>query len=153
MSLSKIAAFKTSRRSVAVAVFEGTKLDYTQIRHLSSDHQRAEDSAVGFARWVVDKLDIESAVLDGFSDGDPSRRAILNLVVRGALRSASVSVWQVPKDELLNAFSIPRLKNNKELRSIITSFWPILDDQRQAALCMDAAALGLYVATERFFLP
>ena len=152
MNHSRIAAFRAGRRFVAVAVFEGTRLDYTQIRHLASDHQKAEDSAVGFARWVLEQFDIESAVVENFADGNKSRRATLTLLVHQVLHSSGISIWKVGREELLEAFGIPPLKTYKELQSIAASFWPILVDQRQAGACMDAAALGLYVATERLFL-
>lgn len=152
MNHSKLAAIRTGRRSLAVAVFEGTHLDYTQTRHLASDHQKAEESAVGFVRWVLEKLEVETAVLEHVPEEDDSRRAVLSGLVLQTLRSAGVSVWEVGKGELFGAYAIPPLKTRKELRAICASFWPILIERRDAALCLDAAALGLHVATERLFL-
>ena len=64
MNHSRLASFKIERRSLAAAVFVGEQIDYTHVRQLSSDHAKAESSAVGFAQWIVTTFETQAATVD-----------------------------------------------------------------------------------------
>ena len=151
MNHSRLAAFKVERRWLAAAVFLGEKLDYTQVRQLSSDAARAESSAVGFVQWVVTTFETESVALEQLPSGSLARRSTLTAAIIRSLRSDGISIREVSKADLLQAFGIPPLKTRKELRGIIYTFWPVLPAQRGNGSTQDAAALGLYVQIDRFF--
>jgi len=152
MSDSNLAAIRLSRRSVAVAIFTEVRLEYAQERHLSSVSERAEDSTVDFVRWIVATFGVASAALEQAAEANHARRGVLTQLALQILREEAVSVWQVRKDQLFDAFAIPSLVRRKELRAIAASFWPGFPGKQQSGVIWDAAALGLYVQTERQFL-
>src|SRR5207244_2816722 len=104
-------AIKIERRSIAAAVFVGDRLDYKEIRHLSSVSERAEASAIGFINWICESCNIESVALETMTNGNEIRRATLNRSVLGALRKTTVPIWEVSKRELLAAYGLPPLKS------------------------------------------
>jgi hypothetical protein len=149
MGNSKLLAIKVERRTVAAAVFVGLHLDYTQVRQLSSSHTKAESSALGFVHWLAGMFDAESVAMEVQSADSPIRRADLTRAIVASVRGAGLAVWETTKHQLFEAFAVPPLKTRKQLREIVSSFWPILEDDRLVAPVMDAAALGLYVQVQR----
>jgi hypothetical protein len=143
-----LAALKVERRSVAVAVFIGNQLEYQEVRQLSSVREKAEASAIGFLNWIAGNFEVESAALESMPEASDIQRAALSRLLKEALWSSGVPVWEVSKSDLLAAYGHPAAKSRKELRESIGSIWPVLDGA--AGVC-DAAALGLYVQTERLF--
>ncbi len=129
----------------------GTHLDYAQVRHLSSSHQKAEDSALGFVRWVIVTFGVTSAALEETPQEQDTRSAVLHRLIMQTFREAGVSIWTVGKQQLFDAYAIPAVKNRRELRAIAASCWPILIS-RGDGLCLDATALGRNVETERLLL-
>ncbi len=149
----RLLAIKVERRSIAVAVFIGNRLDDSQVRHLSSNADRAESSAVGFITWAVENFGIESAALERMTNGREIRRTALHRAVLAALRDNSMPVWEVGKQQLFEVFGHPPLRSRTELRQIMEAIvWPVLEGGRSSNQKLDAAALGLYVQTERLFL-
>jgi hypothetical protein len=148
----RTAAFKCERRSVAVAVFSGDQLDYTQVRQLSSSPDRATASVAGFVNFVVANLDIESAGIESSTVGTGVRRSHLTDGVVATLRQNSVPIWQVNKRELFDSFAYPALKNRKELRAVVRSIWPALGAGNGKNQILDAAAVGMFVQIERRFI-
>jgi len=151
MSNHKVASFKVERRAIAVAVFIGEQLDYTQVHQLSSLHTKAEESAVGFVNWIVEAFQIQSAALETIMPDRPIRRAQLTRLAIKTLREHSVSIWEIGKQELFKAYGIPPLRSRRELREIVVSMWPILESHNSDLQVMDAVALGLFVQIERLF--
>lgn len=150
MDHSKLAAIRVQRRSVGVAIFVRRHLDYTQIRQLSSVEERAQASVVGFVNWVVTMFEVDLVALEGTPSLSGTRREALNQTARTTLRTAGIPVWEASKHELLEAFGVPALKTRKELRSVVNFIWPVLSSRQEAEAVLDATALGLLVATERF---
>lgn len=144
----KLAALKIERRSVALAVFQGDHLDYTQIRQLSSSHEKAEASAAEFINWMCGTFEIESAALEWMSPESDIQRATLTRSIIVELRNSAVSIWEISKPLMLSAYGFPPARSRREMREVAHSIWPILGENTGA---LDAAALGLYVQTERLF--
>ena len=144
----KLLALRIERRTIAVAVFIGTHLDFTQARELLSVPAKAEASTIGFLDWLSQAIPCDSAALE-LETRQESRREALNNCAETFLRNQGVSLWLIPKRELLPRFGLPAPESRAELRTIIRSIWPVLDPNRKAIL--DATALGLYVQTERLF--
>jgi hypothetical protein len=150
---SKLVAFRVERRSIAVAVFHGTHLDYAAVKQLASDHQKAEVSAIGFVNWITSTFHITSAVMEIFENGQEMLRAQLHLAISQNLNSGGAAIYKVGNAELFEAFGNPPIKSRKELRQVITTIWPILETKRESGIGtkLDAVALGLYFQTERLF--
>jgi hypothetical protein len=151
MNESRLAAIQVERRSLAAAIFVGDRLDYVQVRQLTSDHEQAEASAVGFANWIVAAFEVESAALEQFGPDSMTRRVQIRQAVLEALRQSGIPVWEIGKLELFDAFGVAPLKNRRELREVTSSLWPIFKNRRAEAAILDAVALGLYVQTDRRF--
>ncbi len=152
MNQLTIAALKIERRSIAVAVFShDERLDYTQVRQLSSDPQQAQASAVRFLNWIINTFEIGCCAVEQQIQSLDTRRSLLTETIIRCLREAAIPVWQVTKADLLASFGVPALRSRTELRRVIRSIWPILDERTQDNGILDAAALGLYVVTEKAF--
>ena len=149
MTSHKLLAVKVERRAIASAIFIGDRLDYTQVRQLSSVPDKAEGSAIGFVNWMVMSFRVESAALERLLPASGIRRAQLSRLVIGALRAQSIPVWEIPKRALLEAYGVPPLRTRKELREVVASIWPILDGRQRNNWILDATAIGLLVQTER----
>jgi hypothetical protein len=146
-------AIKVERRGIAVAVFIGSKLDFHDVRSLSSQAEKAEDSAIGFLRWVISSFEIESATLERMTNGNEIRRAVLNQAILNMLRAGAIPVWEVSKRELLEGYGHPPLHTRVELRQAIqTILWSMFNTDKPNYQELDAAAIGLHVQTERLFL-
>jgi hypothetical protein len=149
---AKLLSVRVERRAVAAAVFHGEHLDYTQVRQLSSSREKALSSAVGFVNWLLANFAIESAALEAIPNGDEIQRQVLSDTIQQVLRERMLPIWQIPKAQVFEAFGHPPLRSRKELRAVITTIWPVLAGTKGKGFIQDAAALGLYVQTERLFI-
>lgn len=149
MSLAKLLAVKLDRRSIGAAVFVGQHLDYTQVRQLSGQRDKAQASVIGFITWLIHNFGITSATLECSPNANENQRAVLSQAVIATLRDNAVSVWEISKGDLLAGFGHPALKSRAELREVVRTIWQTKSNKGSA---LDAAALGLYVQTERMFL-
>ena len=82
-------------------MFVGSRLDFHDIRNLSSQPDKAESSAIGFLNWVISSFEIESAALERMTNGNEIRRAVLNQAILSMLRTSAIPVWEVGKWTLL----------------------------------------------------
>ncbi len=151
MNPSLLAAIRVDRRAVAIALFNGAQLDYTQTRQLPGGIGKAETSLTAFLNWVLATFAVEGAAIETVSGAENIQRARLARVAIEAIRNASVPIWEIPKDELLSSFGHPGLQSRKGLREIISRIWPILNTRGNTHWILDAVALGLYVQVERLF--
>src|SRR5437762_3531027 len=152
MNNAKLLAIKNSRRTVAVAIFADTRLEYSQLRHLSSVHEKAETSLIEFIHWTLSRFHIDHAALEPLPQADMSRRARINQITMLTLRNEAIPIWEIHFPDVLQAYGVPPLQTRRQLRSVVGSFWPIVERGADNDLILDAAAVGLYVQTERLFL-
>ena len=146
-------AIKVERRSIAVAVFVGNKLDYHDVRHLRAEPDKADSSAIGFLNWVIGEFSTTSAALERMTNGNQIRRAGLNQAVLAALRENIVPVWEIDKKSLFAAYGYPPLESRADLRQVAhTIMWSMFNTPVPSPQEIDAAALGLHIQTERLFL-
>jgi hypothetical protein len=149
----RLLAIKVERRSVAVAVFVDSTLDFHDVRQLSSQADKAETTAIGFLNWVIGSFDIQSVALERMTNSSQIRRALLNEAILGILRNAAIPVWEVDKRNLLEAYGHPPLRSRVELRQAVKAIlWSMFNSDKPNNQEIDAAALGLHVQTERLFL-
>ena len=151
--IGRFLAIKIERRSIAVAVFVGTTLDYHDIRHLRAEPDKADASAVGFLNWVIGEYGITSVGLERMTNGNEIRRAGLNSAVLETLRKNSIPVWELDKPDLLAAYGYPSVRTRADLRQVAHAIlWSLFNTPTPSAQELDAAALGLYIQIERQFL-
>ncbi|MEJ2083667.1 MAG: hypothetical protein P8Y94_16245 [Acidobacteriota bacterium] len=152
MKNAKLVALKVERRAIGGAIFEGTHLDFTDIRQLSSNHRQADSSALGFVHWLVDTFEAETVALEIVPTPTETRRSVLTRMITESLRERGVSVLEVRKLEFLSTYGMPPPKTRREVRETVKGLWPILESETRNGLILDATALGLYVQTERLFI-
>jgi hypothetical protein len=145
-------SIRVERRTVAATIFHGDHLDYADSRQLSSAHDKAQASAVGFITWMLHRFPVESAALESIPNGFEFQRRVLHEAISRTLRDRMLTIWEIPKDALLDGCGHPALKSRAQLREITTSIWPILAGTHAKVFIQDAAVLGLHVQTERLFI-
>jgi hypothetical protein len=147
----QLLSIKVERRSIAIAKFVGTRLDYHEVRHLSSIAEKAQSSAISFLTWVLDNFEFDSVAAEQMSHGDEIRRSVLNQAVLAFLRDNGLPVWEVGRPDLLLAFAHPPLRSRQELREICRDMLWGMFTRTPDSHEIDAAAVGLYVQIERQF--
>ena len=137
---------------MAVAVFYGDHLEYADVRHLSSTKDKALESAIAFIEWIADQFPVDSAALELIPNGNEIQRRIISTAIIDSLRARLMSIWEIEKSDLFQAFGYPPLKSRKELRAVVGDILLSLENVKSNILIKDAVALGLHVQTERSFL-
>jgi hypothetical protein len=137
---------------VAAAIFRGGHLEYSDSRQLSSTRDKAGASAVGFVDWLLRRFPIEFATLESIPNGHEIQRRVLHDAICRKLRERALSIWEVPRQELLEVCGYPPLKSRSQLRELATEIWPILAGTHAKLFIQDAAVLGLHIQTERLFI-
>lgn len=145
-------SIRIERRAVAAAVLRGEQLEYADSRQLSSIHDKALVSAVGFVNWMLARFTVDSAVLEAIPSGYEFQRRMLHDAICRELRDRALPIWEIPKPVLLEACGYPALKSRPQLRAVATSIWPILEGAHGKVFVQDAAILGLHAQTERHFI-
>jgi hypothetical protein len=144
---SKLFAIKIRRRSVAIAVFSGKTLEYTDTLHLCNEPEAVSDTVAKFLAWVIENYRPASATI-GISRARRGQRvsALLEATEK-MLLSEGIPVHKIDDRALLESYAIPKLKNKDQLRQIVRSFWPHLSHRQTSAF--EAVALGFYLQVER----
>ena len=142
---------QVERRTIAVAVFIGTHLEGRRVLQVSSNSARAESSAAGFIRSMLSESGCEFAAIEPAPSEEDILRSILHRAVVTQLRANQISVWEVSKKTVFQAFGYPALRSRREVRERILAIWPLPNLKRAQMCALDAFALGLFVQTERLF--
>jgi len=147
----RLIAIRIERRTIAIAILNANHLEFTDVRHLSSSTDKALGSAASFVTRAVDRFGLKSAALELIPDGREVQRLVLHQVITRALADRAMSITETSKNDLFRAFTRPPLRSRTELRRVMSAIWPVLDHDSGRPFTQDAAALGLYVQTERLF--
>ena len=87
------------------------------------------------------------------TNGNEIRRAVLNKAVIDMLRASGLPIWEVSKRDLLHAFGHPPLLSRVDLRQAAsTMLWSMFNTGAPHCQELDAAAVGLYVQSDRQFI-
>ncbi len=148
---NRLIAIRIERRTIAIAILNANHLEFTDVRHLPSSTDKALGSAASFATRAVDRFALKSAALELVPNGHQGQRVLLYQVTKQALADRAMSITEISKQDLFLAFSRPSLRSRTELRTVMSAIWPVLDHDSGRPFTQDAAALGLYVQTERLF--
>jgi len=124
---------------------------HADARQLSSVPDKALGNAVSFVTRFLERFRSESAALEMIPNGREVQRMLLHRAVLGVLSRQAIGIIEVSKPDLLAAFGHPALRFRSDLRKIVSDIYPVLDQEPRGPWTYDAAALGLYVQTERLF--
>lgn len=150
----RLAAIRIERRAVAVAILSGEGLDSPpQVRQLSSDVDKAINSAVAFITRLLERRPFNVAAMEVMPDRGEVLRTLLDQAITRVLAESSngVSIWRVAKQEVLSAFGYPPLRFRNQVRQAIERMFPDVDGSFGGPLIKDALALGLYCQIEHLF--
>ena len=144
----RLAAIRIERRAIAVAIFDGYRLEYPPIaRQLSSDPNKALGSAAMFIDHIRNKCAFTNAAIEVLPEGE-AQRAQLAKIVTDVLAQLQVAIWRLAKAEVLAAFGHPPLRFRNQVREVISAMWPEVNGGFGSPLIRDALALGLYCQVE-----
>ena len=146
----RLVAVRVERRTIAAASFTGTHLDGQRVLHLSSNTHRAEISTASFIRSVLSESDCSSVGIETAPHKQDSLRFLLHQTIVSQIRETAISLWEISKTTLLEAFAYPPLRTRTELRELIRTIWPP-GSKRSENCALDAIALGQFIQTERLF--
>lgn len=150
--VSRLAAIRVERRSVAMVIMGAKNPEHVRMRQLSSANNKALSSALVFVNRMFELFPFTSAAIEPVTIGADIQRGQLTAAIVSLLRGQGVSIWEIPKQELFGAFGYPPLRSRKQLRAVISLIWPMINGRYGGAFIRDAAALGLYCQTERQFI-
>lgn len=144
---SKLLAIRIRRRSVAAAMFLGRHLEYLDILNLCNEPESVADAVARFLANIIENFRPEDVVL-GISRA-PQGERVKTLIKRAEMivSSTGIPILKVEEKAVLESFAYPKLKNKKQLRPIVQSFWPHLGYHQLAGF--EAAALGLHLQVNR----
>ena len=147
----RLAAIRIERRAVAVVTLSGEHLDSEpMVRQLSSDGDKALDSAVAFITRLLEKRPFTVAAMEILPNREEAQRTLLDQAIIKALSESRqpVSIWRVSKQEVLAAYGFPRLRFRNQVREAIERIFPGSNGSFGGHLIKDALALGLYCQIE-----
>lgn len=137
-------AISIQRRCLAVAVFEGMKLERMEVRHLSHDVITASTTVHRLIERLLRAHPVCHAVLDVIPDATTTRRADLARLAHQLLADRGIPASTISPATLQRALSLPPCRTRKALRDLVTVWWPALLPRFNTPTVLDAAALGLY---------
>lgn len=146
-----LAALSIQRRAAAIAVFRKTHLEEVFTRQFPNDLMIAENRMIGFVRRVLERNRVELVAFETANIKLTNRTRGFWQVANGIFHAEGIPIQTIPSDVLYNSFAVPPLRNRDQLRKIARSVWPQLDNRAADRAALDAAALGLFVQTERLF--
>src|ERR1035441_3025342 len=148
----RLAAIRIERRAVAVAILEGDRLAAPpQVRQLSSNCDKALNSAASFISHILQKYPLGTAALETIPCKTEVLRGDLMEIISRVLVEQSIGIWEVSKLDVLASFGHPRPRFRNQVRDIISTIWPGVNGSFGSPLIKDALALGLYCQVERLF--
>jgi hypothetical protein len=145
---TRLAAIKVTRRSVSIVIFKGQTLHYAEIRHLSSRPDAAHANAVSYLERMLSQFQIEVAALEEAVTSEEARSAELLSILEDELNRQEIRFRRVTKQTVFDVFAMEPLTTRKELRQVVTAFWPQLGTSDFDPSILDAAAVGLYAQVE-----
>jgi hypothetical protein len=149
LSHPRLAAIRIERRTVVVVIFKGDQLEYPPLaRQLPSDNGKALQSIAAFLDRTLQRCPFQRAVLEVVEDSQEIQRKALTDMARQLLSEQTISMWHIPKTDVIASFGYPSPRFRKGLREIASGIWPDMGGTFGAELVLDALALGLYMQME-----
>jgi hypothetical protein len=150
--MRSLTAIRIERRAVAVAILDGEHLAAPpQVRQLSSNSDKALNSAASFISRMLEKYPLGRAALETVPCETEVLRGDLMDIISRVLIEQDVSIWKVAKADVLASFGHPCPRFRNQVRKVISSIWPGVNGSFGSPLMKDALALGLYCQVEYLF--
>lgn len=150
--MRRLAAIRIERRAVAVAILDGEHLAAPpQVRQLSSNSDKALNSAASFISRLLEKYPLGRAALETLPCETEVLRGDLMAIISRVLIERGISIWEVAKSDVLASFGHPGPRFRNQVRKVISSIWPGVNGSFGSPLLKDALALGLYCQVEYLF--
>jgi len=146
-----LAAFSAERRIAAVALFQGTHLAETKLRHLPLDNNKASGSVRELVTRTLEHYKPEFIAVASPSNKASDRIRSFCTAVREIANSLGIPAVEVNDPSLMCAYGSPPLTRKEHVRRAGRAIWPSLTDATSKRAVLDAATTGLYVQTERLF--
>jgi hypothetical protein len=140
-------SLKLTARSLTAAVLSERELIYVEIRKLAPNLTQAQDSITSFIGLLAAHFSFDSASLMECKGDTRAKSLCVNLVE--AFRTLQLPHWEVSEAKVFSAYAEKPLARTSELRKVVSNYWPHVIDDKSDKTCLDAAALGLYIQTER----
>jgi len=150
--MRRLAAIRIERRAIAVAILEGEHLAAPpQVRQLSSNNDKALNSAASFISRVLEQYPLGRAALETVPCEIEVLRGNLKEIISRVLIEQDISIWEVAKPDVLASFGHPGPRFRNQVRQVISTIWPGVNGSFGSPLMKDALALGLYCQVEYLF--
>lgn len=145
MSCSDLLTIAVERRRIAVAAYAGLRLDYLQVRELSSIADEAARSAQRFITWAFTTFNPALIAVEAPPPVRAARRLFLHAIIRGTLERQAANIIEVEPGNLRQWLSTPALRTRGQVWVIGDRLCPQLARYRRHAAAHDAALIGVHV--------
>jgi hypothetical protein len=146
-----LAAFSAERRIAALAIFQGTQLEDTKLRHLPLDSNKATGSVRELVTRTLEHHQPEFIAIASPSTKVSDRIRGFCAAVKEIANSLGIPAVEVDDPSLMCAYGSPPLTRKEHIRRAGRGIWPGLNDAKAKHAAVDAATAGLYVQMERLF--
>jgi len=146
-----LAAFGVERRVAALALFSGSRLEVTRLRHLPLDASKASGSVRELVTGILEHHNPEFVAISRPSEKSSDRVRSFCEVVKDIAGDLGIPAVEVDDATLRSAYGHPPLTRKEHVRSVGRAIWPTLNECKSKKASVDAALAGLYVQTERLF--
>lgn len=146
-----LAAFSVERRVAVFALFRGSQLEDTRLRHLPLDASKASGSVRELVTGILERHAPEFVAISCPSEKSSDRIRSFCEVVKDIAGNLGIPAVEVDDATLRCAYGHPPLARKEHVRDTGRAIWPRLNDCKSKKASVDAALAGLYVQTERLF--
>jgi hypothetical protein len=146
-----LAAFSAERRIAALAIFQGSQLEDTKLRHLPLDNNKAFGSVRELVTRTLEHYQPEFIAIASPSAKVSDRIRGFCTAVREIANNLGIPAVEVDDPSLMCAYGSPPLTRKEHIRRAGRGIWPGLNDAKAKHAAVDAATAGLYVQMERLF--
>jgi hypothetical protein len=108
---------------------------------------------VSYLVWTISQFHIQAVTLEEAVTSEEARSAEILGALAEELRRQTLPFRLVSKQTVFESFAITPLTTRKELREVVTTFWPQLGTRDFDPSILDAAAVGLYAQVESLLSP
>jgi hypothetical protein len=144
----RLIAITVQRRTIAVAVFDGLRLERALPHTLPSSELQAKNSAMLFLRRMLQTFPTNLVAVEVAPSNGTVRIKIQKHILT-QLRSLSLPIQEVTEAEILSAYRVPALTSRMEMRCIASRILPVNSEGHLAQEALDAAIIGLCVQVDR----
>jgi hypothetical protein len=146
-----LAAFSAERRIAAVALFRGTQLEDTRLRHLPIESAKAMGSVRELVTRTLEDYRPEFVAISAPSMKAGDRVRAFCDAVKEIADNLGIPAEVVDDITLRQAYGHPPLTRKEHVRRAGRAIWPVLNDTKSRRAVVDAATVGLYLQIERLF--